>query len=148
MSGLDHLELLFVVCAFLFQIVLIIHFAFRKWRFHIAMRYGPVVYALGIPAAVAGLVLLLGGKAWSFWLAGFTYLVWGIFGYGVEYVKKIQWRTPIQWPIFGPYIILYLAAIMFYWFPLALIWKPLWYAYALLFLVSTVLNVTSHDGAT
>jgi hypothetical protein len=47
--------------------------------------------------------------------------------------------------LFGPYIVLYLATVMFYWWPLALIYKPLWYAYAILFIVSTILNITSHQ---
>jgi hypothetical protein len=35
---------------------------------------------------------------------------------------------------------------MFYWWPLALISRPLWYIYAVLFIVSTVLNVSSHQA--
>ena len=85
-------------------------------------------------------------EAWSFWLGGFLYLAWGIFGYVVEYLKKIEWRSPIRWSIFGPYVLLYLSTCMFFWFPLALIWKPLWYLYAVLFIVSTILNVTSHQA--
>jgi hypothetical protein len=49
--GLDRLVVLFVIWAFQFRVILIIHFALRKWRFEIAMRYDPFVYALGIPAA-------------------------------------------------------------------------------------------------
>jgi len=64
--------------------------------------------------------------------------------YIIEYVKGIQWRNPIHWPVFGPYVFLYLATIMFYWWPLGLISRPLWYAYAILFVISTVLNITSH----
>jgi hypothetical protein len=108
------------------------------------MRYGPLVYAFGIVAFAASIVISLGGMAFSFWLSGVLYLVWGLFGYIVEYRKKIQWRNPIRWSIFGPYIALYMAMIMFYWFPLSLIWRPLWYIYAVLFIAGTVLNVTSH----
>ena len=147
MSGLDSLETLFVTTAFLFQLVLIAYFALRRWRFAAAIRYGPSVYALSLAAFAVSLRLLLGGKSWSLWLGGFLYLVWAIFGYTVEYVKKIEWRTPIRWPIFGPYVFMYLATVMFYWFPLALVHKPLWYIYAALFVVSTFLNVTSHHGA-
>ena len=68
MLGLHNLDLLFVITSFLFQIILIVHFALRKWRFETAMRYGPIVYALSIPAAVVSVLLLLGGLAWSFWL--------------------------------------------------------------------------------
>ena len=87
---------MFVICAFLFQAILIIHFALRKWRFNLAIRYGPIVYALGIPAAVISTILLLGSLSWSFWLGGFIYLVWGIYGYTVEYVMRVQWRNPVR----------------------------------------------------
>lgn len=145
MPGITDLEWLFVVASFLFQIVLIVHFALRKWRFSFAMRYGPIVYALGIPAAAASLLILLGGKPWWLWLSGFLYLVWGIYGYWIEYVRKIEWRSPIRWTVFVPYILLYLATTMFYWFPLIRVYKPLWYIYAALFVITTFLNVSSHQ---
>lgn len=147
MLNLDSLDTLYVVTALVFQVVLVIHFALRKWRFHLAMRYGPLVYALGIPAAVVSVLLLLGGKSWSLWLGGFIYLIWALFGYTVEYIKGIEWRSPIRWAIFGPYILLYLATAMFYWWPLALVSKPLWYVCAALFVASTILNATSHRKA-
>jgi hypothetical protein len=142
--GLESLEVLFVIWAFLFQIILIMHFALRKWHFDIAMRYGPIVYALSLLAVVVSIILLLGGKTWSLWMSGFIYLIWALYGYTVEYVKRIEWRNPIRWPVFGPYVFLYLATIMFYWWPLGLISRPLWYVYAALFIISTTLNVTSH----
>jgi hypothetical protein len=147
MFGFDNLEILFAVSAFLFQTVLIIHFALRKWHFDFAMRYGPLVYALSIPAAAVSVLLLLGGKTWSQWLSGFIFLIWAIFGYNVEYAQGIQWRNPIRWSIFGLYVFLYLATVMFYWWPLALVSKLLWVVYAVLFIASTILNVTSHKGS-
>jgi hypothetical protein len=146
MFGLDRLEVLFVIWAFIFQFILIIHFSLRKWHFEIAKRYGPIVYALGIPAMVISILLQLSGKPWFLWMGGFIYLVWGIYGYWIEYVKKIQWRNPPRWGILIPYILLYLSTIMFYWWPLAFISKPLWYVYAVLFVISTALNATSHKG--
>ena len=144
MFDLNNLEILFIVSAFLFQIVLIIHFALRKWYFDLAIRAGRIVYALSIPAAAVSVILLLGGMAWSLWLSGFLYLIWAIYGFTVEYVKKIEWRNSLRWPILVPYVFLYLATTMFYWFPLALVSKPFWYAFAVLFIASTILNVTSH----
>ena len=138
------LQSLYIVSAFLFQLILVVYFALRKWRFETAIRYGWLVYALGIPAAGASVVLWLGGETWALWLGGLIYLIWAIFGYVVEYGQKIEWRIPVRWPIFVPYVALYLATVMFYWFPLALITKPLWYGCAVLFVLSTVLNVTSH----
>jgi len=139
---------LFICTAFLFQIVLLVHFSLRKWRFETAIRYGPVVYALSLLFAAVSLLMALGGMQWSFWIGGFIYLAWAGFGYIVEYLLKINWRTPpIKGAILGPYVILYLAVSMFYWFPLALIYKPLWYIYAFLFVINTYLNVTSHKVA-
>ncbi len=140
----DTLDILFVTGAFLFQVFLTGHFALRRWHFDTALRYGPVVYALGVPAAMFSLVLLLTGRPWTFWLGGFLYLTWAVFGYSVEYVLKIEWRLNRRWPIFIPYICLYLATVMFYWFPLALIFKPLWYCYGVLFAFGTFLNISSH----
>jgi len=147
MAGLDGLDILFVTTAFLFQVALIIHFALRRWRFTFAIRWGWVIYALSLPAALVSGVLLAGGKSWSYWLSGFLALAWAAYGTYVDYVQKIQWRSPIRPSIAIPYVFLYLTPIMFYWFPLALLWKPLWYIYAVLFVISTVLNVTSHRAS-
>jgi uncharacterized membrane protein YecN with MAPEG domain len=73
---------------------------------------------------VVSVLTLLGGRPWWLWLSGFLYLVWGIYGYWIEYVRKIEWRSPIRWAVFVPYILLYLATTMFYWFPLIRVWKP------------------------
>jgi hypothetical protein len=147
MSGLTALEVLFVVWAFAFQAILIVHFALRKWAFEpYTMKYGWLVYALSIPALGVSIILLLGGMPWSLWLGGFLYLIWAVFGYLVEYVKGIQWRHPPRWSILAPYVFLYLATVMFYWWPLGLISRPLWYLYGVLFVLSTVLNLTSHRG--
>ena len=145
MSGLDNLDLLFVGWAFFFQIVLILHFALRKRFFeNYTVKFGWIVYALCIPAVVISMVLLLGGKSWSFWLAGFIFLFFAAYGYWVDYVKKIQWRKPLRFSIMFPYVFLYLGTVMFYWWPLGLLSRPLWFAYAVLFVIGTILNITSH----
>ncbi len=144
MSGLTVHETFFIVTAFTFQVILIIHFALRRWRFEQAMRFGPFVYALSIPAAVLSLFQLLSGESWFLWVGGFIYLTWAVYGYSVEYIWKIEWRNSLNWPILGPYIILYLATVMLFWWPLASIYKPLWYGCTALFIISTYLNVTSH----
>ncbi len=145
MSKLDNLDKLFVVWAFLFQIVLIVHFALRKPFFEsYILKFGWIVYALCIPAGVISIILLRGGKSWSFWLGGFLFLLYAAFGYWVDYVVKIQWRNPLRLSIMFPYVFLYLATVMFYWWPLALLRRPLWFAFAILFVIGTILNVTSH----
>ncbi|HUW09788.1 MAG TPA: hypothetical protein VM537_08660 [Anaerolineae bacterium] len=145
MFGLDALDTLFVVWAFFFQIVLIVHFAVRKRFFEsYTKRFGWIVYALCIPAVVISIVLLLGGKSWSFWLGGFLFLVYAVYGYWIDYVKGIPWRNPLRPSIMFPYVLLYLATVMFYWWPLADLSRPLWIVYAVLYVVATILNITSH----
>ena len=144
MAGLDTLDILFVAFAFLFQIVLIIHFAVRRWAFDTAVHYGPLVYALSLPALGLSIVQIGGGKPWTLWLAGFLYAAWALFGYWVEYARHIDWRTSGHPIVFAVYIFLYLATVMFYWWPLVTLYRPLWFVYGGLFIVATVLNVASH----
>lgn len=146
MFWIDALVTLFVIFAFVVQLALIAHFALRRWAFATAIRFGPLIYAFCIPALIVSIVLLAGGKPWFLWLAGFIYTAWAVYGYTVEYVFHINWRAPIRWSVFVPYILLYLASMMFYWWPLATIDRTLWYIYAALFVVSTLLNATSHRG--
>lgn len=141
---LDIYDKLFIGFAFFLQAILIIHFALRRRRFDLTLRYGWIVYALSIPAAALSIMFILGGKSWQLWVAGFLYLIWAIFGYTVEFVKKITWREPFIKSVGIPYVFLYLTTIMFYWWPLGNLYKPLWYGYLVLFLVSTFLNITSH----
>ena len=141
MFGLDKRDTLFTVWAFAVQIILIIHFAVRKRFFQsYTIKFGWIVYALCIPAVVISIILLLGGKSWSFWLG----LIYAAFGYYIDYVKKIPWHEPMDLSIMFPYVTLYLSTVMFYWWPLALISRPLWFVYAALFIINTILNVTSH----
>jgi hypothetical protein len=145
MTKLDNLDKLFIGWAFLLQILLIVHFAIRKPLLEsYTEKYGWIIYALCVPAIVISIMLLRGGKSWSFWLGGFLFLMFAIFGYWVDYMAQIQFRSPLQLSIVFPYAFLYLATVMFYWWPLGLLSRPLWFVYAVLFVIATILNVTSH----
>ena len=122
MLDLDNLDILFVVWAFFFQIVYIVHFALRKQLFEAyTMKFGWIAYAICVPAVVISIVLLLGGKTWSFWLGGFLFLLYAAFGFWIDDVLKIPWRNPLRLSIMFPYVILYLGTVMFYWWPLGLL---------------------------
>jgi hypothetical protein len=112
MGKLDILDKLFIGWAFLFQILLIVHFAIRKPLFEsYTVKYGWIIYALCIPAVVISIVLMRGGKDWTFWLGGFLFLVYAIFGYWVDFVAQIQFRNPLRLSILFPYAFLYLTTI-------------------------------------
>lgn len=143
--NVDNLDRLFVIWAFILQITLIVHFAVRKPLFEsYTVKFGWIIYALCIPAAIVSLFLLRGGKSWSFWLGGFLFIVFAAFGYWVDYMQRIPWRNPLQLRIMLPYAFLYLSTVMFYWWPIGILSRPLWIVYALLFIIGTILNVTSH----
>ena len=145
MLGLDRLDTLFVILAFSLQLILIIHFAIRKPLFEgYTKRFGWIVYALCLPALIISIVLLIGGKSWSLWLGGFLFVIWSAYGFWIDYIKAINWRSPLRKDIMFPYVTLYLSTIMFYWWPLALLHRPLWFVFAGLFVISTILNLTSH----
>jgi hypothetical protein len=144
-ANMDKLDKLYVVWAFLFQIVLVVHFALRKPFFEsYATKFGWIVYALCIPAAVISIFLLRGGKSLSFWLGGFLFVAFAAFGYWIDYVAKIPFRNPLRLSVAVPYVLLYLATVMFYWWPLGLYSRQLWLVYAVLFVIATILNITSH----
>ncbi len=105
--------------------------------------FGPNICGEDTPVIIS-IVLLLGGKSWSFWLGGFLFLVFAAYGYWIDYIKQIQWRNPINLSIMFPYVFLYLSTVMFYWWPLGQLSRTLWFAYAILFVIATVLNITSH----
>ena len=145
MSSISSHAQLYVATAFTFQIVLLVHFILRKWAFDSYINeFGWIVYALALPAAIVSVVLMRQGAEWWMWVGGFIYLVWAIFGYIIEYRLGIAWRSPIVWPIFGPYLFLYLATTMFYWWPLARVGRPFWLACTVIFVVATIFNASSH----
>jgi hypothetical protein len=145
MTDLTQFEYIFSGWAFLLQLSIIAHFAIRKRLFEsYTVKYGWIIYALCFPALVISLVQFLGGASWSFWLGGFLFTIFAAFGYWIDYVKGISWRKPLRKDIMFPYVTLYLGSIMFYWWPLALIYRPLWFVFGALFIIGTILNITSH----
>ena len=144
MSNADRYDQLFIIAAFGLQVVLVIYFTFRKWAYKYAIKYGWIVYAFSIPALIISIILWRAGTPWFYWMGGILYAVWGLFGTFVDTVRQIPWRTPPYWPVLIPYVLLFLSSQMFYWWPVGMLSRPLWYVYAVLFLISTSLNLTSH----
>lgn len=136
-------EKLFIFIAFTVQIVMVIYFGLRKWDYDLASEWGWVVYLLAFPTFLFSMEFVRCGESWTYWTGGILYGFWGVLGYSVDIVGGVEWRFPIYWPVFVPYLILYLAAIIFYWWPMENINRRLWYVYGCLILVSTYLNLTS-----
>lgn len=145
MSSLDRFDKLFIIWAFILQVLLIAHFAVRKRFFEsYTTRWGWVVYGLALPAVIISVILLLNHKPWHLWLGGFLFLAFALFGYWVDYAAHIPFRNPFRPGVALPYVFLYLGSIMFYWWPVGILSRPLWYLYGILFVIGTILNILSH----
>jgi hypothetical protein len=144
-QSIDKLDKLYIIWAFAFQIILILHFAIRKPLFEsYTEKYGWLVYALCIPAVIISVILIRGGKSWHYWSGGFLFLLYAIFGIYVDYIAQIQFRNPFLPAVGIPYVILYLVTVMFYWWPLWPLSRLLWGAYTILYILATGLNIRSH----
>jgi hypothetical protein len=135
---------LFVAFAFTSQVLLIFNFATLKWKPHIQRRWGWIVYAAGMIALPLAVLFWMNGLAWYFQLAFALYMVWAIFGSIVDILKPVNWRAPIRWSIFLTYVILYIAAQFSFWIPLWFVWLGYWIVYTALYMISTVLNISTH----
>ena len=126
------------------QAVLVMFFAARRWRSRMAERYGWIVYAfagLGLPL---GAWLILGGQSWRLYAGPLLLALWAALGAAVDLWRRIEWRTPIGWSVFVPYVALYFWAQMFLWWPLWDLSRAAWACFLVLFVANTALNIRGH----
>jgi hypothetical protein len=135
---------LFVAFAFISQGLLILNFAALKWRPHVQRKWGWIVYASGLISLALGILFWVSGRAWYLGFACGLFTIWTMFGYIIDVLQPIEWRKPIRWLIFIPYVILYISAQFAFWIPLWFIRPGYWFIYAVLYTISTVLNVSTH----
>ena len=138
------LQSLFVAFAFFSQALLIFNFAALKWKPNIHQKWRWIVYASGLIAFPLGILFWVSGQAWHFWLAFVLFTVWAMFGYVIDILRPINWRDPIRWQIFVPYLVLHISAQFAFWIPLWFIGSGYWIIYAALYTISTVLNISTH----
>ena len=115
MTGQDTAVVAFAAFGLASQAVLVIYFAARRWRPQMAERYGWIAYAfagLGLPL---GAWLILGGQSWRLYAGPLLLALWAALGAAVDLWRRIEWRTPIRWSVFVPYVALYFWGQMFLW---------------------------------
>ena len=144
MISQDMLQTGFVILAFVIQVMLVVDFAARNWKPSIEEKLGWLVYAMGLPASILGVLFLLNDQPWYYWTATLLFILWAAFGYVVDIVLGVKWRSPAKWSIFIPYVILFISSLLAFCVPLWFIRPVLWIVYALLYATHTVLNMYSH----
>ena len=128
------------------QAILVCFFAARRWSPQLAQRYGWLAYAfagLGLPL---GAWLFLDGQSWRLYVGPLLMAAWALFGAVVDLWRPRQWRRPIVWSVFAPYLALYFWAQMCLWWPLWDINQAAWAVFLVLFVASTALNLRGHFG--
>ena len=129
----DRWERRFIAASLGQQVVLVIYFALTKWHVAGATPVGWLVYGMGIPAVALSVMLLKARKPWYLWTAGFLFAVWAAFGVVVDIIHPVAWRSPMLPSIFMPYVLLYFASQMFYWWPLLKVDRVSWCIFAALY---------------
>ena len=142
----SRLQLLFAAFALILQTLLVLHFAALRWRPHLQRRWGWLVYAMSLPGLALGVLFWANNRPWYEWSAFLLFAAWAALGYTVDIWRPVNWRIPLRWSIFIPYLILYLAAQFAFWIPLWFIGAGYWASYTVLYALNTALNIPSHFG--
>lgn len=147
MSDTDWLLMVYLTFGFAFQALLALNFAARNWLPELERRYGWIIYALGLVALAIGALMLIDGRAWYLVVAPLLLALWAGYGFRVDLWKPIAWRRPPHWPVFGPYVGLFVASLLLYWGSMWAIGVGYWIAFGLLYALHTALNIYSHRGS-
>ena len=141
----DTLQALFVVFAFLVQVLLIINFVARNWKPSLERKHGWLLYTMvGTLGVILGILFLAGDQPWYIVAAPLVNSIWAAFGYYVDTYRQISWRSPPRWSVFIPYVGLFMVSQFFFWIPLWYIGLEYWIAYGAMYFINTALNIYSH----
>ena len=128
------------------QALLAAYFSARRWRPQMAQRFGWIAYAFALFGLPLGGWLVLGGQTRALWVGPILLGLWAALGVVVDLWRRVEWREPIRWSVFVPYVALYFWAQMFLWWPLWDVWRAGWFCFLVLFVVNTALNLRGHFG--
>lgn len=100
---------------------------------------GYAIMALAIPAGLALIAFLRAGESWQQWLGPAVFLAFIILMVVVEYIWPIEFRSPPNYGILIPYLLLFFGAILLMGLPMYHLDRRLW----LVTVVSSVLLMGS-----
>jgi len=135
---------LYVGFAFLVQALLVINFTARYWKPELERNYGWIIYALGLPSLILGILMLVDSRPWYFVVPPLLFSVWALVGYRVDVWHPAEWRNPPRWSIFIPYVALFMGSLLLFWFSMWYVDSIYWIAFGLMYVIETILNIYSH----
>jgi hypothetical protein len=87
---------------------------------------GYIIVALAVPAAVALISFLRSGAGFLYWIGPVVYLAFVVLQILVEYIWRIEFRSPIRYDILVPYLVLFFGAIFLMGLPMFRLNRPMW----------------------
>ena len=135
----------YAVFAVAFQIMLVADFIARLVRPELELKWGWIVYVVGIVGGLVLTILLIArGIPTKFVIGPVLLFVWTIFGLLVDSILRIPWRSPPRLALLMPYVTLYTVTLFGFLFPL---WEfgPRWgIIYTVFCVAQYALNISSH----
>jgi hypothetical protein len=89
-------------------------------------RIGYAILALGIPALAALVAFVRAGAGWRQWLGPAVFLAFLALMVVVDYVRPVEFRSPLRYDIAAPYLVLFFGAILLMGLPMFRLSRPLW----------------------
>jgi hypothetical protein len=87
---------------------------------------GQVMIALAVPAAVALFTFVRARAGWRQWLGPAVYLAFVALEVVVDYVRPVEFRSPMRYSILVPYLLLFFGAILLMGLPMFRLNRRLW----------------------
>ncbi len=115
MLDLDTLDWLILVVAITSNVLTILVFASRPRHPARAKAFGLGFIALAVPAAVIIVTFVEEGRPWGYFIPPALFITFVILVLLLDYILRIEFRSPPRYNIMGPFLLLYYIAQMGMW---------------------------------
>ena len=88
------------------------------------LGYG--IVALGIPAILALVAFIRVGAHWRQWIGPAVFLVFLVYMIFVEYIWRVEFRSPMRYDVLVPYLVLFFGSILLMGLPMFRMNRRLW----------------------
>ena len=87
---------------------------------------GYAIVVLALPAGIALVAFIRAGAGWLQWAGPLAFICFVAFMIAVEYVWRVEFRTPPNYPVLVPYLVLFFGSILLMGLPMFEIDRRLW----------------------
>ena len=87
---------------------------------------GYVMIGLALPATAALVAFLRGRAGWFYWIGPAVYVAFVILLVVVDYLRPVEFRSPMRADILVPYLLLFFGAILLMGLPMFNLDRRLW----------------------